>query len=103
MISADRCGEVTERLKVLASKASVGETPPWVQIPPSPPFSLRSPQGVGGSTFRPFRSIHFRNERQKKLFQSFAFSGIRLLQMNSHVNAARQPRNRPQSGKRLRS
>ena len=26
-------------MKVLASKASVGETPPWVQIPPSPPFA----------------------------------------------------------------
>src|ERR1700756_3584600 len=37
MVTADR-GEVTERLKVLASKASVGETPPRVQIPPSPPF-----------------------------------------------------------------
>src|SRR5580704_9581344 len=30
-------GEVTERLKVLASKASVRETVPWVRIPPSPP------------------------------------------------------------------
>jgi hypothetical protein len=30
-------GEVSERLKELASKASVGETLPWVQIPPSPP------------------------------------------------------------------
>jgi hypothetical protein len=29
---------VSERLKELASKASVGETQPWVQIPPSPPF-----------------------------------------------------------------
>src|SRR5579859_3509308 len=33
-------GEVTERLKVLASKASVRETVPWVRIPPSPPFLL---------------------------------------------------------------
>src|SRR5271168_607458 len=31
-------GEVTERLKVLASKASVRETVPWVRIPPSPPL-----------------------------------------------------------------
>src|SRR5579859_980941 len=30
-------GEVTERLKVLASKASVRETVPQVRIPPSPP------------------------------------------------------------------
>ena len=32
-----RRGEVSERSKELASKASVGETPPWVRIPPSPP------------------------------------------------------------------
>ena len=30
-------GEVAERLKALASKASVRETVPWVRIPPSPP------------------------------------------------------------------
>jgi hypothetical protein len=30
-------GEVSERLKELASKASVGGTLPWVRIPPSPP------------------------------------------------------------------
>src|SRR5271163_1276358 len=35
-------GEVTERLKVLASKASVRETVPWVRIPPSPPLLLFS-------------------------------------------------------------
>jgi hypothetical protein len=29
---------VSERSKELASKASVGETQPWVRIPPSPPF-----------------------------------------------------------------
>ncbi len=33
---------MSERLKELASKASVGETQPWVQIPPSPPY-FRSP------------------------------------------------------------
>jgi hypothetical protein len=36
---------VAERLKALASKASVRETVPWVQIPPSPPvffFSIDS-------------------------------------------------------------
>jgi hypothetical protein len=33
-------GEVSERLKEPASKAGVGETRPWVQIPPSPPPSL---------------------------------------------------------------
>ncbi len=31
---------MSERLKELASKASVGGTLPWVQIPPSPPFVL---------------------------------------------------------------
>src|SRR6266404_9425676 len=35
-------GEVSERLKELASKASVGGTLPWVQIPPSPPLPLFS-------------------------------------------------------------
>ena len=33
-----RIEEVSERLKELASKASVGETQPWVRIPPSPPL-----------------------------------------------------------------
>jgi len=32
------CGEVSARLKELASKASVGGTLPWFQIPPSPPI-----------------------------------------------------------------
>src|SRR5712692_1074342 len=32
--------EVSERLKEHAWKACVGETQPWVRIPPSPPFSL---------------------------------------------------------------
>src|SRR6266436_77075 len=35
-------GEVAERLKALASKASVRETVPWVRIPPSPPLPLFS-------------------------------------------------------------
>jgi hypothetical protein len=33
---------VAERLKALASKASVRETVPWVRIPPSPPFLPRN-------------------------------------------------------------
>src|ERR1700751_540791 len=37
-----RIGEVSERLKELASKASVGETQPWVRTPPSPPLPLFS-------------------------------------------------------------
>src|SRR5713101_3991858 len=36
----NRRGEVSERLKELASKASVGGTLPWVRIPPSPPVSV---------------------------------------------------------------
>src|SRR5579862_3527260 len=31
-------GEVSERFKEHAWKACVGETQPWVRIPPSPPF-----------------------------------------------------------------
>src|SRR5580693_6513697 len=34
------CGEVSERFKEHAWKACVGETQPWVRIPPSPPLSL---------------------------------------------------------------
>src|SRR5713226_8733852 len=34
-----RRGEVSERLKEHAWKACVGETQPWVRIPPSPPSS----------------------------------------------------------------
>ena len=30
-------GDVSERPKVQLSKSCVGESPPWVQIPPSPP------------------------------------------------------------------
>ena len=41
--SYKQCGEVTERFKVLASKASVRETVPWVRIPPSPPESSPEP------------------------------------------------------------
>ena len=31
-------GDVSERPKVQLSKSCVGESPPWVQIPPSPPL-----------------------------------------------------------------
>ena len=33
-------GEVAERFNALVLKTSVGESPPWVQIPPSPPDAL---------------------------------------------------------------
>jgi uncharacterized protein len=36
-------GEVSERFKEHAWKACVGETQPWVRIPPSPPHFLASP------------------------------------------------------------
>ena len=32
-------GDVSERPKVQLSKSCVGESPPWVQIPPSPRLS----------------------------------------------------------------
>src|SRR5207253_600598 len=38
--SCNHPGEVTEWFKVLASKASVRETVPWVRIPPSPPYQV---------------------------------------------------------------
>ena len=37
-----RSGGVSERPKEHASKACVGETPPWVQIPPPPPYFFGS-------------------------------------------------------------
>jgi hypothetical protein len=40
LLNARRRGEVSERFKEHAWKACVGETLPWVRIPPSPPFFL---------------------------------------------------------------
>jgi hypothetical protein len=37
-----RHGEVSERFKEHAWKACVGETQPWVRIPPSPPYPKQS-------------------------------------------------------------
>ena len=37
-------GDVSERPKVQLSKSCVGESPPWVQIPPSPLWG--SPSGA---------------------------------------------------------
>src|ERR1700758_4101808 len=39
-MSFPRQGEVSEWLKEHAWKACVGETQPWVRIPPSPPYSF---------------------------------------------------------------
>src|SRR4051812_26246678 len=39
-----RRGSVSERPKEHASKACVGESPPWVQIPPLPPVEGPHPQ-----------------------------------------------------------
>src|SRR4051812_45910202 len=51
-------GTVSERPKVQLSKSCVGESPPWVQIPPVPPrASPRNPciyKGCGGFRFRHF-------------------------------------------------
>ena len=48
-------GTVSERPKVQLSKSCVGESPPWVQIPPVPPHaSPRDPsvyKGSGGFRF----------------------------------------------------
>ena len=44
-----RNGEVSERFKEHAWKACVGETQPWVQIPPSPPLSWALRQKVAQS------------------------------------------------------
>lgn len=44
-------GGVSERPKEHASKACVGATSPWVQIPPPPPRSMRAPDGASSSTF----------------------------------------------------
>src|ERR1700674_1949638 len=54
-------GEVTERLKVLASKASVRETVPWVRIPPSPPFL-------------PWQQVRFLNEKAEHFCPAFPVS-----------------------------
>src|SRR5579862_284556 len=56
LLEAIPCGEVSERFKEHAWKACVGETQPWVRIPPSPPeierpFSVRAGRAkVGPST-----------------------------------------------------
>src|SRR5690606_31806247 len=42
-------GEVPERLKELAWKASVGSRPPRVRIPPSPPFSRDAAHAAGAA------------------------------------------------------
>ena len=39
-------GGVSERPKERASKARVGATSPWVQIPPPPPLQIGAPLGV---------------------------------------------------------
>jgi hypothetical protein len=55
LLKSQRRGEVSERFKEHAWKACVGETQPWVRIPPSPPTSLRSFL----SSHRSCRNLHF--------------------------------------------
>src|ERR1700686_630232 len=64
-------GEVSERLKEIASKGSVGEILPWVRIPPSPP-SLQGvrPGDIGDRSYRRHR-LHFWAKRVVERLQSF--------------------------------
>jgi len=41
---------VSERPKVQLSKSCVGESPPWVQIPPSPPGAMQEKTASGDRT-----------------------------------------------------
>ena len=50
-------GDVSERPKEHASKACVGESPPWVQIPPSPPQKTPRHEGFSCMGGRPVRSL----------------------------------------------
>ena len=50
-------GGVSERPKEHASKACVGASPPWVQIPPPPPFAALARTGHGRRSTFPGRLI----------------------------------------------
>ena len=55
-------GEVTERLKVPVLKTGEDSRPPWVQIPPSPPYAVKTgPERSVGSNHvqdgQPFVSV----------------------------------------------
>ena len=53
-------GTVSERPKVQLSKSCVGESPPWVQIPPVPPRISPEFSGIRGSVgFRDASCPHF--------------------------------------------
>jgi len=57
-VKATWCGEVAEWLKAGASKASVPERAPGVQIPPSPPISIGRPDaGPSSQEFLNSRSV----------------------------------------------
>src|SRR5580765_3172544 len=56
-------GEVSERFKEHAWKACVGETRPWVRIPPSPPFFHTSPCTRADATARRFLPREWRAAR----------------------------------------
>ena len=52
-------GDVSERPKVQLSKSCVGESPPWVQIPPSPPLSRVGTSFPTEPTKSHFSWVHF--------------------------------------------
>jgi hypothetical protein len=94
-------GEVSERLKELASKASVGETLPWVRIPPSPPlyrgpgkpgFRQRSPAALTpatGSSSNPTLSAILRSP-EDRLISSSRTDCITAAAVADSAAAARQ-------------
>ncbi len=47
-------GTVSERPKVQLSKSCVGESPPWVQIPPVPPCEVAGHRNTPNPRFRGF-------------------------------------------------
>ncbi len=65
LLNACSRGEVSERFKEHAWKACVGETQPWVRIPPSPPFwSLNSDRLCFEHSHRPVRGPPASSQRE---------------------------------------
>src|SRR3981081_1804178 len=71
-MSFPRHGEVSERFKEHAWKACVGETQPWVQIPPSPPLFPVCLQLVDGLTFSVYLRCTFRFEESHGILRPTA-------------------------------
>ena len=62
---------MSERFKEHAWKACVGETQPWVQIPPSPPFAL----AAAGLKVQPYWPALFLKAIQGRSIDSLLTSG----------------------------